>query len=363
MLLARLGSLHALEQTAPSLFWKKWLDGPVPSDDTLGRVATLMCPGEIRGLQQQVYARLKRGKALPAPSHGLIALVLDGHESSASYRRCCPGCSRRKVHTASGDKTQFYHRHVAASLVGEGFHFFVDLEPIRPGEDEVAAAMRLLQRVHQGFPRAYDVVLGDSLYARAEFFLLVLGQGKDVLTVLKQEARDVVTDALALFEVMPSETLRNHGAHCEVWDIEGFTSWSTLGRPVRVVRSIETRKVQRQRTRQIDQETSHWLWATTLPQARASTRTVIRLGHRRWAIENEGFNEAVNAWHMDHIYRHEPVAILVLLLLALLAYNVAHAFYRRDLKPALQARLSMLLLGQLMAAEILHPLASPRAPP
>ena len=36
--------------------------------------------------------------------------------------------------------------------------------------DEVAAAIRLLERVCKAYPRAFDVVLGDALYARADFF-------------------------------------------------------------------------------------------------------------------------------------------------------------------------------------------------
>ncbi len=51
------------------------------------------------------------------------------------------------------------------------------------------------------------------------------------------------------------------------------------------------------------------MWLTTLTETRASTRSVVELGHRRWAIENEGFNEAVNAWHIDHVYHHEPRAM------------------------------------------------------
>ena len=38
----------------------------------------------------------------------------------------------------------------------------------------MAAATRLLQRVHHSHPRAFDVVLGDALYARITFFETVL---------------------------------------------------------------------------------------------------------------------------------------------------------------------------------------------
>jgi hypothetical protein len=38
MTLARLGSLNALEQTGQSSMWRRYLGGPLPSADTLGRV-------------------------------------------------------------------------------------------------------------------------------------------------------------------------------------------------------------------------------------------------------------------------------------------------------------------------------------
>jgi hypothetical protein len=40
---------------------------------------------------------------------------------------------------------------------------------------------------------------------------------------------------------------------------------------------------------------------TTLPKATAATGAVVQLGHGRWTIENQGFNEISNRWHADHV--------------------------------------------------------------
>ena len=61
-------------------------------------------------------------KALVPPTHGLMAAAIDGHESHATYRRCCPGCLKRTIHTTQGDRTQYYPRHVALQLIGCDFH-------------------------------------------------------------------------------------------------------------------------------------------------------------------------------------------------------------------------------------------------
>jgi hypothetical protein len=153
MMLTRLGSLNALEQTAPGRFWKKLLGTALPSADTMGRVCQTMEAAPIRVMQHDLYARLKRLKALEAPEHGWMVAVLDGHETHATRRRQCSGCLQRTLHTKAGDRTEYYHRLVHLTLVGRERCFQLDAEPIRPGEDEVAAALRLFDRVVESHRR------------------------------------------------------------------------------------------------------------------------------------------------------------------------------------------------------------------
>jgi hypothetical protein len=365
MFLARLGSLNALTQTRPRRFWSRWLEAGLPSADTLGRVATQMEVTGLREVHRQVYARLKRGKALPPLAHGLIAGVVDGHESHATFRRHCPGCLRRTIHTAAGDRTQYYHRHVTFQLVGAGWTLVLDAEPQRPGEDEVAAALRLFQRVLALYPRAFEVVLADGLYADPRVFNYLYSRGKDVLAVLKDNHPALLEDARSLFETTPPVGGRNGTRVCQWWDLVGFTTWPQVQAPIRVVRSLETWAVRRQLDGQVEERHTEWFWVTTLAPTRAPTGTVVQLGHARWAIENEGFNELGTRWHADHVYRHEPTALLVFTLLAMLCLNVFLAFYRRDLKPAARVAASRLHVARQVAAELYATpsAAVPRAPP
>lgn len=352
MFLARLGSLNALEQSRPGRFWRKWLGHPMPSADTVGRVCAVTEPADIRTLAHHVYSRLKRAKALAPPAHGLMGAALDGHESHATYRRCCPGCLQRVIHTAAGDRTQYYHRHVTIQLVAKDLYLLLDAEPLAPGEDEVAAALRLLERVIQEYPRAFDVVLGDALYADSRFFNYVLRKGKDAMAVLKDDRRDLLADAQSLF-MQTSPVTTNHGrTQTAQWDIQGFTSWPQVHQPVRVVASNETWIVKRQIDRRDEPRGSKWVWVTTLSKAQATTRAVVQLGHDRWKIENEGFNELTRRQHGDHVYKHDARAMLVFCLLAMLCMNIFGAFYRRNLKPALRRAVSMLHISREIAAEL-----------
>jgi hypothetical protein len=351
MMATRLGSLNALEQEKGNPFWRKWLKRPLPSADTMGRGFSRMDLDAIRWYLRHVYLRLRRNKAIPK-TYGLHALVLDGHESSASYLRCCPGCLQRTVHTQGADRTQYYHRNVVAMLLGEPFPILLDVEELRPAEDEVAAAMRLGQRMLKHYPRAFEVVVADGLYLRANFFQLFLEHGKEIIAVLKDENRDLLEDARALFPLERTSVEDEEGTRRLVWDIEGLESWQSLGREIRVVRSLETRTCLRQHTGQPEEQTSEWIWATTLSREKASTSAIVHLGHFRWRIENRALNEMVSYWSADHVYCHNPTAITAFWLVLMLVLNLFRAFLFLNIKPCRRAGHSQLYFARLLFSDL-----------
>ena len=357
----RLGSLPALETVQKARFWKRWLGREMSSVDTVGRAYSGLEVGGLRTGLHRVYTRLKRNKALPA-MRGWDVAVLDGHESHASYRRHCSGCLRRTVHWESGDRVQFYHRQVTLMLVSEKLHLLLDLEPQRPGEDEVTTALRLLKRVLATYPRAFQIVLADSLYAQAPFLNFLLAHGKHALVVLKDERRDLYGDAQSLFALTRPQNGRYHGRDCRWWDATDLRSWPQVQAPLRVVRSQETYVMHRQDGR-METQTSDWIWVTTLPAAVVPTASVVHWGHARWDIENQGFNELVNGWYADHVYKHEPQAMEAFLLTLFLVYNLFHGWLTRNLKPCLQRGKTQVFWARRMAAELYgDPGVLPRGP-
>ena len=319
-----MGSLNVLELVAGARFWKSWLDEPACSADTVGRVHALMDAHGLRQGIHHVYQRLKRNKALP-DIQGIAVAVIDGHESHASYLRHCCGCLQRTVHFETGDRTQFYHRQVTLMLLPgappgrEAIRLLLDHEPQRPGEDEVTAALRLLNRVIPAYPRAFDLVLADALYNTAPFFNFLLARGKHALVVLKDERRNLYQDVEGLFDRVPPKQGCYRNRQCSWWDFPHLLSWPQVKAPVRVLRSLETYSVRRQLDKKDSAQTADWIWVTTLCPAQVSTGRAIHLGHQRWDIENYGFNELVNQWHADHVLKHDSNAIKCFLLVAFLA--------------------------------------------
>ena len=364
---ARMGSLNALELTAHSNFFRVWLGHSACSADSVGRVNALMDAEGLRRGIHHIYVRLKRNKALP-DNHGIAIAALDGHESHASYLRHCPGCLERIIHVGQTDRTQFYHRQVTLMLLpggrpgGQPIGLLLDFEPQRAGEDEVATALRLLERVIVSYPRAFDLILADALYGTAPFFNDLLAHGKHALAVLKDERRHLYQDAAGLFGCVSAQQGVFRSRRCLWWDFPELLSWPQVNTPVRVIRSLETHSVRRQLDGKNDPKTSDWMWVTTLPSCLVSTERAVGFGHQRWDIENHGFNELVNGWHADHIYKHDPNAIECFLLIAFLAFNIFHAFFALNLKPQIRKGRTQVFWSRFMAAEIyagINPAISP----
>lgn len=357
MFWARLGSLHALEAVSAARFWRRWLDGEAISADTMGRVHAVLDVAQLRGGLHQVYTRLKRNKALPL-NLGLDVAVLDGHEQHASYRRHCAGCRQRTVKAEHGARIQYYHRQVTLMLLPgtppgrKALRVLLDCEPMLPEEDEVACAMRLLTRVLTAYPRAFDLVLADALYAQAPFFNFLIDRGKHALVVLKDDRRNLYQDAVGLFAHVAPQPGERPGRKCQWWDLPDLVSWPQVKTPLRVVRSVETHSVLRQLDRTVTPETSDWVWVTTVPPSQAPTARIVAWGHQRWDIENFGFNELVNGWEADHIYKHDAQAIEAFLLMTFLAYNIFHAFLGLNLKPQLRDTKPVAYWACLIAAEL-----------
>lgn len=359
---ANLGSLNALEQGRADPAWRRWLGGELCSADTMGRVAALLDPDDLRDLLRRHHRRRKRNKGFARRPGQLRYLVLDGHEGVHSYKRSWKDALERVVHFATADRARYYFRYVAAYLTNGREWILLDAEPQRSGEGEIEAARRLVQRLLKHEARAFDVVSGDALYLDPALWKLVRRHKKHLLAVLKNENRDLLQDARSLFALSPGARLDRGKTQRTCWDLEGFTTWPQAGETVRVVRSLEQTPVKRQRDKRIEMECAEWFWATSLPQALASTRTVVEAGHGRWDIENHGFNELCTRWHADHAYKYDANALLNGVLLLFLAFNVWNAFYTRNLKPQARAGHTQTHWRQLVGADFRLAFA-PAAPP
>jgi hypothetical protein len=330
------------------------------SEDTFYYASERFYLEDLRQGLVEVAKRLKANKALESCRiNGLLFLSLDANEHFHSRSRCCPCCCQRKIEEtdAQGQKQtviEYYHRYVFAQINGPKLNVLLDLEPIRPGEGEAEAALRLLGRIRRMYgPRFFEAVTIDSWYVQGPFLRAVEKLGWEWAVVLKQERMEVFQEARAL-SARQKPTLEFHdegrGRQVKLWEVQDLDFSESYGGKVRVVHSQEQwteRKVIGGK-KFSQPQTSHWWWMVSEGLKAYPCVVVYEAGHRRWGIENKAFNELTQFYHLEHCYHHEPVAMLAQMLILMLGFVLFTAY---AMLHSQQVR-----LGQVSLKELAHDL-------
>ncbi len=330
------------------------------SDDAFHYVSERFYLEDLRLGLAEVNKRLKANKALEnCRINGLLFVSLDANEHFHSRSRCCPCCCQRLIEEvdAQGQKQkvlEYYHRYVFAQINGPKFNALLDLEPIRPGEGEAEAALRLLGRIRRVYGvRFFDAVTMDSWYVQGPFLKAIEKLGWAWVVVLKQERMEVLQEARALSATQKpvrefyDETRDRQVKLREVKDLDFSKSY---GGKVRVVHAqeqwVQKKVVGGKKTSQ--PQSSDWWWMASEGLQAYPSKVVYEGGHRRWGIENKAFNELTQFYHLEHCYHHEPVAMLAQMLILMLGFVLFSAY---ALLHSQQVR-----LGQVSLKELAHDL-------
>ena len=328
------GSLNNLSQEIAYKNFK----ADIPSVSTIARTADTMDLEEIRGVGIEIYARARKKKMLE-PCHGMWVGVVDGHEQIVSPYCKCKYCKSRIVTKKGGVKEiQYYHEFTAFILAGPKISFILDLEPILPKEGEISSAYRLMERVCKNYPKAFSIVIGDGLYLKETVFNLLEKHNKHAIAVLKEERRQLFEEANRLSLLVEPKVYRQKKTYYRVWDhsIEGC--WDGYGKKVRVIVSEEAtpKRVHSKDGKSFEDKVNraNWMWVTNLPCSDNldDLKNTVAVCHSRWQIENQCFNETVNTWNADHVYRHSANAIIAFLLLLFICVNIFNIFRIRNIK-------------------------------
>jgi len=307
------------------------------SDDAFGYGRERARLDDLRDLLVVVNQTLKRNKAFAAAKiHGLLVVAIDANEQFKSRSRCCAACCRRQIKEtdAAGqvvEVTEYFHRQVYAQLHGPDVSTILDLEPIRPGEDEAAAALRLLGRMRRLYgPRFFDVVTVDAWYAKGPFVKAVQRLGWGVVSVLKQERYEIYQEATALTRDQAPHHYRWEDRAVQWWEARDLCFTDAAIGPMRVVLAQEQwRQAQRVSGRKIvEDKQSSWRWLVSRELDGSPAQAIWQIGHQRWGVENHAFNELTAHYHLEHCPHHEPVAIVAWLLILVLAFVLFEWFAR-----------------------------------
>lgn len=346
----RIPSINALEGDLKESDFQKLIgrnptqDLKAFSADVVANVLDKLHLDRVRETIEDVIDKAERNKAFREGSYGALRCVaLDGWEPFASYDRHCPYCLVRKVKVkrAGGDVEevdQYYHRYVVALLLGPVIDVVVGIEPVlneearrdsdgehAGHEGELTAARRLIDSLHAAYGTFIDAFVLDALYANGPLMTQLDQHGYGGFIVLKKDNNEPLKEALALFQGQrPCEEYSDSDKkeHIQFWDSDDIETLDTYKGKVRVIRAVITKP---------DKEPTTWCFAIIGKRARKlSRRTALQIIRARWHIENTAFNQWIQYWNFGHVFRHTPNALMAVLLLWTLAFNLLQLFvYRR----------------------------------
>jgi len=316
------------------------------SADVVANVLDKLHLSCVRESIEEVLVRAERNKVFRDGSYGALrSVAIDGWEPFASYDRHCAHCLVRQVKAkrAGGqveEVSQYYHRYVVAMLVGPVLDVVLAIEPVLNEEalrdtdsehigheGELTAAHRLLDKLHQTWGSFIDAIIGDALYANGPFMTHLDRCGYGGFLVLKKENHEPFKEALALWQRLPpceAFTDLDSKEHVQFWDADQIDTLDTYKGKIRVIRAVITKP---------DKAPTTWCFAIVGKRARNMTpRTALKTIRARWHIENTAFNQWIQHWNLGHVFRHTSNAILAVLLLWVLAFNLLQLFIYRRLK-------------------------------
>ena len=328
------------------------------SHDTFEYVAEQLNLEDLRQSLASIAQRLKANKALESCKiNGLLFVSLDANEHFHSRSRCCPCCGQREIEVLdeNGQKQkviEYYHRYVFAQINGPKLNVLLDLEPIRPGEAEAEAALRLLGRIRRVYGvRFFDAVTIDAWYVQGPFLKAVKKLGWRWQVVLKQERMEVFQEARQLSQGKQPELEFHDGTRdrtVQLWAVQDLRLTEGYGRPVWVVHSherwTEKKIVGGEKTSRPKE--SDWWWMLDEDLEGYPLELAYHAGHRRWGIENKAFNELTQSYHLEHCYHHEPTAMLAQMLILMLAFVLFSAYAVLHSQPIRLGQMTMKELAQ-----------------
>jgi len=350
--LLRIPSINALEGDLKESDFQKLIGrSPTPdvkafSADVVANVLGKLHLGGVRETIDDVINQAERNKVFRDGSYGALRCVaMDGWEPFASYDRHCPHCLVRqvKVKRAGGDieeVNQYYHRYVVAMLLGPNMDVILAIEPVlneearrdtegehAGHEGELTAAYRLIDSLHATYGSFIDAFVLDALYANGPLMTQLDDYGYGGFIVLKKENNEPLKEALALQQGHePCEQCddADKKEHIQFWDSDDIDTLDTYKGKVRVIRAVISKA---------DKDPTTWCFAIIGKRARKlSRRTALQIVRARWHIEDTAFNQWIQYWNLSHVFRHTSNALMAVLLLWMLAFNLLQLFVYRRLK-------------------------------
>lgn len=341
-----LDSMERLAKCIERGNFKAILGNKAFSADTIARGLSCTDFDELRLIYDDVLHKARNGKMLINDTvDGFKVVAIDGLTlySTKSERLGQHSHYRRDAHGEETKLAHYYENAVAIATVSEhdAMHLVYRFDRIPKGKGETTAAMVAIKELYKEHPGYCDFVTVDAGYAKAPILNLIGSQNKWFVVRVKQEAYNIIKDADGLFACQePACRFTNmqlrdgtkYWYDVEIWEDEDFTSWEALKMPLRCLKVREVRKT-RDRTGKYHEEAvveTHLV--TNAPMVSVMAKTIWKIAHLRWDVENNVINTLKNAWNLKHAFSYDCDVAQKVWEIAVLFYNLFQCFTHRNLR-------------------------------
>lgn len=281
---------------------------------------------EIKQINRNVIQKAKNNKIYRKGTIDNLAVVgIDGTETFGSYKKKWNNCYKTtvKVQEYKNNKKEEVEKEyykqidVFARIVGKRPGLVLGYETVTCNglkgkqEYEPNVAKKLVKNLKKYYGIGIDVIVGDAIYLDEEFLNVVKKEGYQAVIRLKDNRKKLIEDAEGLYKMQKPEKI-------ETKNKKEINCWSEIleykNMKLKVVKFKEKYKKGKE-----TKEDTIFVVSTDLNM---SNRTINKIIHERWDIENEGFNELKNQCNMRHCYMAEENAIHVILQMMILSYNL-----------------------------------------
>ena len=233
-------------------------------------------------------------------------IILDGTQLESSHKELDPKSMYRTHRKGTPEEYREYYYYVLeAKLVLRGnilvsiMTEFVENEgrEVEKQDCERKACWRLLEKLHEEFPRLPVCLSADSLYACDTFFKECRRYGYHYILRFKEGSIPYVSNEF--------ETLRKVEENQQKEEREDKTQWTDYVNGIdyegNIISVLEYRE--EKRDKKGGREEKRFLFITDLPVTKRNVRATAETGRLRWKIENEGFNTQKNyGYCLEHMY-------------------------------------------------------------
>ena len=277
---------------------------------------------DIENINKNIIRKAKENKIYRNGTiDNLVVVGIDGTEAFGSYKKKWDNCYNKKIKNKRfvDGKEQIvedeYHEQICvfARIVGKRPGILLGYEKVTCNgnegkqEFEPNVGIKLVQKLKKTYGSGIDVIVGDAIYLRESVIKSVLEEGYQGVFRLKDNNRMLLENAKGTFKLCKVKKYSSKGTKVKYWsDIFEYYGYN-----VKVVRFEEE-----------DQNGKKQEIYVVCTDTNMNEKTINKIIHARWGIENEGFNELKNQWNLKHCYIANENAIDVIMQMIMISYNL-----------------------------------------